>query len=61
MKWISVEDRLPIDDESVLVWDKKCGATFGYYVDKDWFLNKDGRIETYISHWQEITPPKEQQ
>ena len=59
--WISVETELPKDDSSVLVWDRKTkDITFGYCIDKKWYLNQDGTFPCFVTHWQSRPkPPKE--
>ena len=59
--WISCEDELPKNDSSVLVWDSDVNdVSFGYCIDKKWYFNRDGSLDTGITHWQPLpNPPKE--
>ena len=59
--WISVKMELPKNDSSVLVWDSDVNEmSFGYCIYKKWYFNRDGSLDTGITHWQPLLqPPKE--
>jgi hypothetical protein len=70
MEWISVKDRLPCDEQEVLVYDSKRGIHKTFFVyepyeceeggfDKHGFAIMDVSFEN-ITHWQPLPePPKD--
>lgn len=64
MNWIKVEDRLPEDWESVFLYTRyetKDYAAKVAHLDCDGnFINlESGEIINNVTHWVEITPPKD--
>jgi hypothetical protein len=70
MKWISVDDRLPENEERVLIWwlradeDKQFrpvpSSSFGKYYkwNKQWRpIGCMGNFNDQITHWQPLPPP----
>lgn len=62
MNWISVKERLPQDEESVLVWG--CGfIEIGWYdaSDKCWCTDDFDYDDDQVTHWMPLPePPKEE-
>jgi hypothetical protein len=60
-RWISVKDRLPENDNDVLVYDTDCGIVIGWY-DKeigDFAADFISPLDA-VTHWQPLPePPKE--
>ena len=57
MKWISVKERLPDDDDHVIIWLIDEGWWVGYYIDNNWHIDEHGTADDgEITHWME--PPK---
>lgn len=61
MNWISVEDRLPDHDNTVLIYSPHLihSIKMGYYYRSKWFALSGGRED--ITHWAELTKPKQKQ
>ena len=57
-EWISVDDRLPKDDEIVIICTDKNFIYAGELVGDTWFLDNDSWTAT-ITHWMPLPqPPK---
>jgi hypothetical protein len=62
-EWISVENRLPEDDASYLVWASDSGESEValYYGDGEWLTNDLKNITRFVSYWMPLPkPPKEE-
>jgi hypothetical protein len=51
MEWVSVEDRLPENDDMVLVWNKD-GVEFGRYVEGKGWRDYTEYLR-HVTHWME--------
>ena len=63
-EWISVEDRLPLPETKVLIYDPTSyfdKITFDYmHPEKVWKSEcKRTKGRTYITHWMPLPPPPE--
>ena len=60
MKWIPVTERLPAEDERVLVWLDSSGISYTQ-IDTDRLHKKKWRRwDKYVTHWMPLPdPPKE--
>jgi hypothetical protein len=60
MNWISVNDRLPDDDTTVLVYcgDENEPIWLAYCEDQEWFWVTGKRC--YPTHWAELPEPPEE-
>lgn len=61
-EWISVEDRLPEDDASYLVWASDCGESEValYYGDGEWLTEDLENLTRFVTHWMPLPEhPKE--
>ena len=66
-RWINVNDRLPKEQETVIVYEKDYGVMWGdyqgiKYSQPVWIVRKSGLIirTTEVTHWQPLPePPKE--
>ena len=57
-KWISVDDRLPDDDEVVIICTDKNFVYAGELIGDTWFLDNDSWTAT-VTHWMPTPqPPK---
>ena len=57
-EWISVEDRLPDDDEVVIICTDKNFVYAGELIGDTWFLDNDSWTAT-VTHWMPTpNPPK---
>ncbi len=57
-RWISVEDRLPDDDDSYLVWNGNHIFVAIYWGDGEWMFDSHATHE--VAHWMPLPePPKE--
>ena len=57
MNWISVKDRLPENDDDVLVVASDCSMSVGWW---DGYWRHDMHPNSILTHWGELpTPPKE--
>lgn len=67
MKWISVKDELPVDDQTVLITHTKIDKMIhtAYYeeeTDSFFSLNSFHALPIEITHWMELPkPPKDQE
>lgn len=65
-KWISVEERLPENDDNYLVftYDKNEAEIATYYGDGEWLTHDLTNLTRLVSHWMPIPsmpePPKEE-
>ena len=61
MKWISVKDRLPEDDEMKLItlWD--CNSMrMAYYYEQELWICNGVDVTGFVTHWMPLPePPKE--
>lgn len=55
-EWISVTDRLPEDDEVVIICTDKNFVYAGELIGDTWFLDNDSWTET-VTHWMPLPPP----
>jgi hypothetical protein len=66
MNWISVEDRLPENEEfeecasRYLVYVGKYGHGFGMYMNGFWYKNYCS-LYIDVTHWMPLTPPSNKQ
>lgn len=67
MKWVSVKERLPEDDQTVFCWhDKRTAALpmICYYDEDDkcfYALFCDQEVQAVVTHWQPLPyPPREE-
>lgn len=57
-EWVSVDDRLPEDDEVVIIFTDKNFVYAGELIGDTWFLDNDNWTET-VTHWMPMPdPPK---
>ena len=57
-EWISVKDRLPKEDEIVIICTDKNFIYAGELIGDTWFLDNDSWTET-VTHWMPLPqPPK---
>ena len=57
-EWISVDDRLPDDDEVVIICTDKNFVYAGELIGDTWFLDNDSWTAT-VTHWMPLPePPK---
>ena len=58
-RWISVEERLPEDDDHYLVWAHDNGAAEValYYGDGEWLTDDLENITRVITHWMPLPEP----
>ena len=57
-EWVSVDDRLPDDDEVVIICTDKNFVYAGELIGDTWFLDNDSWTAT-VTHWMPIPqPPK---
>ena len=55
-EWISVKDRLPEDDEVVIICTDKNFVYAGELIGDTWFLDNDSWTET-VTHWMPLPQP----
>ena len=55
--WIKVEDRLPEETESILVYDEQQGVLVADY-DSLGFCNYEHGMLDCVTHWMPLTLPK---
>lgn len=58
--WIPCAERMPTDDESVLIWAAGGYAKVAYLLDADLWLSSDGGPAlplSMVTHWMPIQPP----
>lgn len=57
-KWISVEERLPENFDTVIIWRNDCcNACIGWLIDDRWSVPKGVKV----THWMPLPePPKEE-
>lgn len=64
MNWISVNERLPDDDITVLIYmpGNKCGETvwIGYHDADEWY-EPEGLCVDEVTHWMELPEPPEKE
>lgn len=51
MNWISVKDRLPINDDYVLVYNYRDGIHIGYFSGKNWDVQYEWAPHERTTHW----------
>jgi len=62
MEWISVKEKLPEDNERVLIFENRYNNQYTalYYKERNWFIVKDYMPAEDVSHWMPLPkPPKE--
>ena len=60
MKWISINDRLPLPGEMVLFFSLIAGMVTGYYSNKDGtnrFYDSDSYSLLKVTHWMPLPEP----
>ena len=62
MEWISVEDRLPEENELVLMWEPDFGekgvVENGYFTEDKVFSDSYGELNNdVVTHWMPLPPP----
>ena len=57
-EWISVKDRLPDDDEVVIICTDKNFVYAGELIGDTWFLDNDSWTAT-VTHWMPLPKPPE--
>ena len=57
-EWISVKDRLPDDDEVVIICTDKNFVYAGELIGDTWFLDNDSWTAT-VTHWMPLPPAPE--
>ena len=59
MEWISVEDKLPENDKSVLGFHRSCYVSMVFHAQEGSFREMWGDTDLYITHWMPLPkPPK---
>lgn len=58
--WIKVTDKLPENENYVLVYDGTCDYDFAWYskIKKRWYWNSFDQCEHKITHWQPLEKPE---
>lgn len=62
--WISVKDRLPETDDTVLVCLQRGGYELGFYSDDSWrslYLSYFETKELDVTHWMPLPEPPEEE
>jgi len=56
MRWISINEKVPKDDETVIIYhDVTRRTSIGWYDEEDCvFFNYDGILPVVVTHWCEI-------
>ena len=58
-RWISVQERLPEEDESVLFRTEKGFVSTGSYAEKLWYYDGDLKWHPIVTHWKPLPDPPE--
>lgn len=56
--WIKVEDKLPQNESTVLVYDQRQGVIIADYDEYLGFSNYEHGLLDYVTHWVELEMPE---
>lgn len=60
MTWIPVSERLPENENEVLVYDDDMGCQVAFYCDDEWLWSERGLLVN-VTHWQPLPEPPEKE